>query len=338
MASTPEFIQLAHGDGGRLMRRLIRERIVARLENPHLVATGDSAVLPAIKGPLAFTTDSYVVSPLCFPGGDIGRLAVFGAVNDLAVTAARPLWLSLSLIIEEGFPLATLDRVLESIAKSAAEADVRIVTGDTKVVPHGAADGLFINTAGIGELLEPALPGPTAIEPGDQLIVSGPIGRHGVAILAAREQLALEPPPASDCGSLWPAVESLWQRQASVRAMRDATRGGVASVLHEWGEVAACSFAPDESLIPVPADVRGACELLGLDPLYLANEGTMLLAVPPSAADLVLSTLRSVPQSAAACTVGEARPRGNAVVSIRRALGREQPLHELQGAPLPRIC
>lgn len=320
------------------MRRLIRERIVARLENAHLAAAGDAAVLPALSGSLAFTTDSYVVSPLFFPGGDIGRLAVFGAVNDLSVAGARPRWLSLSLIIEEGLPLATFDRVLESIATAANEAAVQVVTGDTKVVPRGAADGLFINTAGIGQRLEPALPGAAAIEAGDQLVLSGPIGRHGIAILAAREQLALEPPPTSDCGNLWPAVEALWRCQAGVRAMRDATRGGVVSVLHEWGEAAQCSFVLNESLIPVSADVRGACELLGLDPLYLANEGTMLLAVPPSAADLVLATLRLAPQTSAACIVGEARPREHAAVSIRRAMGSEQPLHELQGAPLPRIC
>lgn len=338
MASTPERVLLAHGDGGRLMRRMIRERIVPRLENPHLLAAGDAAVLPGVTGPLAFTTDSYVVSPLFFPGGDIGRLAVYGTVNDLAVAGARPRWLSLSLILEEGLPLETLDRVLESIAKAAVEAKVQIVTGDTKVVPRGAADGMFITTSGIGELLQPAIPGPAAIEAGDRLIVSGPIGRHGVAILVAREQLALEPPPASDCGPLCFAVEALWQRHVSVRAMRDATRGGVAAVLHEWSEAAGCGFTLYESLLPVSADARGACELLGLDPLHLANEGTMLLAVPPAETDAVLATLKDVPQTAAACVVGEARAPGVVPVSIRRALGREQPLHESLGSPLPRIC
>jgi hydrogenase expression/formation protein HypE len=246
--------------------------------------------------------------------------------------------LSLSLILEEGLPLEVLRRVLESVASAAHHAKVQVVTGDTKVVPRGAADGLFLNTAGIGELLDPAPPGPSAIQPGDPLIVSGPIGRHGVAVLIAREQLDFDPIPASDCGPLAQAAEALHRYGIPVRAMRDATRGGVAAVLHEWAEAAACGFTIDESRLPDSPEVRGACELLGLDALNLANEGTMLLAVPPAAADLALSALRGVPQTAAACIIGEARPRGLCPVSVRRALGREQPLHEPLGSPLPRIC
>jgi hydrogenase expression/formation protein HypE len=338
MSEKLQRIQLVHGDGSRAMRRLIREQIVPLLENPHLRAAGDAAALPAPSGPLVFSTDSYVVSPLFFPGGDIGRLAVYGTVNDLAVAGARPRWLSLSLILEEGFPLETVRRVLESIAAAAERAKVQIVTGDTKVVPRGAADGMFINTAGIGELLEPAPPGPAAIRPGDQLILSGPIGCHGMAVLIAREQIDIDPAPTSDCAPLADAVEALWRGGVPVRAMRDATRGGVTAVLHEWAEAAECGFTLDESRLPDAPQVRGACELLGLEPLNLANEGTMLVAVPLSAAELALAALHAVQQTAAACIVGEARPRGTTAVSIRRTLGREQPLHEPVGSPLPRIC
>lgn len=333
-----ELVQLAHGEGGRLMRRLIRERIVPRLANPQLLAGGDSALLPKVDGPLAFTTDSYVVSPLFFPGGDIGRLAVFGTVNDLAVAGARPLWLSLSFMLEEGLPLELLDRVLTSIAAAANEAGVQVVTGDTKVVPKGAADRMFINTAGIGEMLSPLPPGSGSIEAGDQLIVSGPIGRHGIAVLTAREELALEPPPRSDCGPLHLAVEALWQNDVPVRAMRDATRGGVAAVLHEWSEAGPCGFTIDEPRLPVTPEVRGACELLGLDALHIANEGTMLLAVPASHTERALTALRGVPQTAGACVVGIARQHGVAPVTLKRILGREQIIEEPLGAPLPRIC
>jgi hydrogenase expression/formation protein HypE len=331
-------IALEHGDGGRLMRRLLRETILPPLESPHLAVAGDSAILPPLRGRLAFTTDSYVVSPLFFPGGDIGCLAVYGTVNDLAVSGARPRWLSLSFILEEGLPLETLRSVLASIAQAATATGVQVVTGDTKVVPRGAADGMFINTAGIGEMLEPAPEGPTSIQPGDCLIVTGPIGCHGAAVLIAREKLELEPPPESDCGPLHMAVEGLWQRGVTVRAMRDATRGGVAAVLHEWAETASCGFTLDETQMPISPDVRGACELLGLDPLHLANEGTMVLAVPQEASSAALGALQSVPQTACARVVGQARQRGTVPVSVRRSLGREQPLQEALHTPLPRIC
>jgi hydrogenase expression/formation protein HypE len=331
-------ITLAHGDGGRLSRQLLRDLILPALGNEHLAALDDAARLPRIEGRLAFTTDSFVVSPLFFPGGDIGSLAVFGTVNDLAVNGARPRWLTLSLILEEGLPRAVLRCVLQSVARAARQAEVQVVAGDTKVVPRGAADGLFINTAGIGELIEPFPPGPAHLQVGDELIVSGPIGRHGIAVLAAREDLAVDP-PKSDAAPLLPAVESLRRALGGrVRAMRDATRGGVAAVLHEWSAACGHTLSVLEPSIPVPPEVRGACELLGLDPLHVANEGTMLVAVEAGAGEAALSALKAVPGAAGAALIGHVRPRGVAAVTVRRALGREQPLDDPLGAPLPRIC
>jgi hydrogenase expression/formation protein HypE len=290
------------------------------------------------RHPIAITTDGFVVSPLFFPGGDIGRLAVFGTVNDLAVSGARPRWISLAMILEEGLPLATLDRALAGIAAAAAEARVEIVAGDTKVVPRGAADGMFLTTAGVGEFVEPAPPGPAALTNGDALLVSGPIGRHGVAVLSAREQLGFEPAPASDCALLLPAVEAMRAAGVPVRAMRDATRGGVAAVMHEWAEACGLTLTVDQQQIPLTDDVRGACELLGLDPIHVANEGTMLVAVPPDAVEAALAALRSVPVSAAAAHIGRIGPRRVAPCLIRRSMGREIPLDEPAGAPMPRIC
>lgn len=331
-------ITLAHGEGGRLTRCLIRERVLTRFGNEFLLSLGDSALLPDISGPFAFTTDSFVVSPLFFPGGDIGSLAVFGTVNDLAVSGARPLWMSVSLILEEGFSIETLDRVLDSIAAATQRANVRIVTGDTKVVPRGMADGLFITTSGIGVLNSPSFPGPASLQPGDELVVSGPIGRHGVAILACREGLGFDPPPISDCGPLTSLVTVLREQSIPVRAIRDATRGGVASVLHEWAEQSHTTLCIDETHLPVTAEVRGVCELLGLDPLHLANEGTMVIAVAKGAAVDAVAALHSVAEGGGAAWIGEVRPRGIVPVTTRRTLGREQPLGEPLGAPLPRIC
>lgn len=332
-------ITLAHGEGGRLTRQLLRELIVAELgDNPRLRELDDAARLPAVAGRLAFTTDSFVVSPPFFPGGDIGSLAVYGTVNDLAVNGARPLWLTLSLIVEEGFARTALRCVLQSAAHAAWRTGVQIVAGDTKVVPRGAADGLFINTAGIGELVEPYPPGPGALQVGDELLVSGPIGRHGIAVLAAREDLAVDS-PESDVGSLLPAVEALRQAVGGrVRAIRDATRGGVAAVLQEWAAACGHTLNIVEQHVPLSPDVRGACELLGLDPLHVANEGTMVVAVERGASDAALVALRAAPNGSAAARIGQVIAKGLAAVTVRRALGREQPLDDPLGAPLPRIC
>ena len=334
-----EYVTLAHGEGGRLSRKLIQERIVHSLNNEYLIALNDAAQLPRINGPLALTTDSFVVSPLFFPGGDIGSLAVFGTVNDLAVSGARPLWLTLSLIIEEGFPLAILDRILESIARAVQETGIKVVAGDTKVVPRGTADGLFLNTAGVGEFILPIPSGPATLQVDDELIISGPIGRHGIAVLAAREELALEPLPQSDCGSLLRPAEQLREGLGDqVRCLRDATRGGVASVLHEWAEACELTLSIDERRIPVSAEVRGVCELLGLDPLHVANEGTMAIAVKQGAGAAALSLLQSFPETKNAQLIGSVTSKGIAPVTVQRTLGPEQPLDDPLGSPLPRIC
>ena len=332
-----DLITLAHGEGGRLMRQLISERIIRAVQNETLLQMGDAALLPAGDGTLAMTTDSFVISPLFFPGGDIGSLAVYGTSNDLAVSGARPLWISLGLILEEGLPLATLDQVLESVAKAARQVGVQVVTGDTKVVPRGAADLLFINTTGIGQVERPPL-GPGKLQPGDVILVSGPIARHGMAVMAVRESLAFDPVPTSDSGSLVDAAAALRAADLQVCAMRDATRGGVAAVLHEWSEACAQTISIDESSIPVTPEVRGVCEVLGLDPLHVANEGTMVVAVPGDSASHALDVLRNIPQTTGAVRIGQVRQRSAAAVVVRRALGREMPLDEPVGAPLPRIC
>ncbi len=333
-----ERLTLAHGEGGRAMRRLIQQQILPRLRSPALDGMADAAHLPACRGPLAFTTDAFVVSPLFFPGGDIGRLAVFGSVNDLVASGARPRWLSLAFILEEGLELSTLQRVLDSIAAAAQMSCVEIVAGDTKVVPRGAADRLFIATSGVGELIDPIPPGPHGLQPGDELIVSGPIARHGVAILACRENLRLEPAPVSDCAPLIALAEALRTAKIPVRAMRDATRGGVAAVLHEWAEQCPHTLAIDEPALPVTAEVRGVCELLGLDPLHVANEGTLMIAVAAGAGPRAIAALRQVPLAAQAALIGRVQPRRVAPVTVRRSLGVEQALDEPHGSPQPRIC
>lgn len=320
------------------MRRLLREHVFARLQPASELHDSDAAWITADQCRLAFTTDSFVIAPLFFPGGDIGRLAIFGTVNDLAVAGARPRWISLALIIEEGFSMEKLDRILDSIARAAIEAGVRVVTGDTKVVPRGAVDGLFINTSGIGELLETPWEGPVALREGDELIISGSIGRHGVAVLAEREQMELFPMPVSDCALLVPAVEALRRADVSVVAVRDATRGGVAAVLHEWASTCGRTLVVQESKLPVTDDVRGFCEIMGLDPLQVANEGTMLVAVRPDHAHQAIEALQAVDVSSQATIIGRVQARSVSPVLVERGLGRGIPLDEPAGAPLPRIC
>ncbi len=330
---------LAHGEGGRLTRRLIRERILSAFGNDILESMDDAARLPAMNGQLAMTTDSFVVSPLFFPGGDIGSLAVYGTVNDLAVSGARPLYLTVSLILEEGLPIVVLDRVLHSLAAAARRTDIRIVAGDTKVVPRGVADGLFINTTGVGQLLETPPPGPTALQAEDELIVTGSIGRHGMAVLCAREELLLQSSLQSDCGPLWEPASLLMDRLGTrLRCMRDATRGGVAAVLQEWAESSQLTLEIEETRLPVSPEVRGACELLGLDPVHVANEGTMVVAVERDALGDALSVLHSHPQTCDAVRIGRGTERKLAAVVIQRGLGSPQPLDDPLGAPLPRIC
>lgn len=332
-----ERIQLAHGEGARLTRRLIEKIILPKLKAESSFA--DAAAIDAKSNSLVVATDSHTVWPLFFPGGDIGSLSVYGTVNDLTVAGSVPAWLTLGLIIEEGFPVTVLERILDSIAAAADGCRVRIVTGDTKVVPCGAADGLFINTTGIGQLRDNAPPGPAAIRAGDRIIVSGPIGRHGIAILAARGALDFAESPESDSASLFEGVEMLLHSTGQqTRCIRDATRGGVSAVLHEWAAETGVSFELDESLLSVTPDVRGACELLGLDPLYIANEGVFVAVVSPHCADAAVRSLQQVSITRQAAVVGTVTDAGICPVTVRRALGTPQPLDEPSGAPLPRIC
>jgi len=332
-----DVVSLAHGEGGRLMRRMLSERILPILGIDQK-GQEDAASLDCSSSKLAFTTDCYVVSPLFFPGGDIGKLAVCGTVNDLAVSYAQPRWLSLGLIIEDGLPWAILDAVLQSVAATAKSTGIAVVTGDTKVVPRGAADQLFLITTGIGERLGPSINSCCGLQVGDELIVSGPIGLHGVAVMAARESLNFQPPPQTDCASLFPAVAALVRCGLQPRAMRDATRGGVAAVAHEWAAASGLSISIEEARIPVTEEVAGVCELLGLDPLHVANEGTMVVAVPSGQADRFINALRQTEVASGAVKIGEVIARSGSPVTVCRAMGRPRPLDEPAGSPLPRIC
>ncbi len=329
-------ILLAHGEGGRLMRQLLRDRISPILGT---ITSEDAVRIAVDAGELAITTDSFVVSPLFFPGGDIGSLAVYGTVNDLSVAGADPICLTLGLIIEEGLPLQQLDQILISIAAAAQACGVSVVAGDTKVVPRGAADKLFINTTGVGQFRAASRLSCEFLQPDDVLIVSGPIGQHGIAVLAAREKLNLHPEPRSDSAGLHMACAMLHRELGSdLRTMRDATRGGLSAVLHEWSDASCMTMKLDESKIPVNSTTRGVCELLGLDPLYVANEGTFVAAVKPSALNRALQVLRSIPVSAKAQAIGTVVAKLSSPVVIERLLGSLQPVDEPAGAPLPRIC
>jgi hydrogenase expression/formation protein HypE len=338
IATNTDRVMLAHGEGGRLMRQLIYRRIMPAVDNEFLRMAGDAAVLPKLSSPIAMTTDSFVVSPLFFPGGDIGSLAVYGTVNDLAVAGAQPRWITLALILEEGLEMAILERVLASVAAAAKRSGVLVVAGDTKVVPRGAVDKLFINTTGVGELSATPPSGPRMLEVGDELIVTGPLGRHGMAVMVAREGLDFDPPPASDSAPLADAVAALQRAGVRLRAVRDATRGGVGAVLHEWAEASGLTLAIEERLVPVTPEVRGVCELLGLDAFHVANEGTMVVAVPPAEADRALAVLRGVVETANAVRIGCVEARGVAAVVVERGAGQRIPLDEPIGAPLPRVC
>jgi len=336
-------ISLAHGAGGRAMRELITELIAPAFDNGWLAPLEDQARFPYEQIPpgsqLAFTTDSYVVSPLSFPGGDIGTLAVCGTVNDLAVGGATPRWLSCGLILEEGLAIDTLAQMLASMARCAREAGVAIVTGDTKVVERGAADGMFINTAGIGTIPPGRSTGPRTVRAGDRLIVNGPLGDHGIAVLAARNELALQIPAQSDCAPLNGLVDAMFAAAPGLRWLRDCTRGGLATVANEFALEGRFQIRLDETALPVGDAVRGACEILGLDPLYLANEGKLAALVAREHADAVLAAMREHPLGRAAAVVGEVLAGGHpGLVTLRSAFGGERVVDLLQGDQLPRIC
>lgn len=331
-------VLLAHGGGGKLTQQLLEKLFLPAFAHPALQARHDGAILRVNGLRLAFTTDSFVVRPLIFPGGTIGDLAVNGTVNDLAMCGARPLYLSAGFILEEGLSMETLRRVVASMREAAARAGVALVTGDTKVVDKGKGDGIFLNTAGIGIVESPVDPGPGAVEPGDAVLVSGELGAHGVAILSVREGLEFESPIASDTAPLWPAVEALFRAGVAVHCLRDLTRGGLASALNEIATARGVSIRIQEASIPVAEAVRGACEILGLDPLYVANEGRFVAFVPERDADRALEVLAQVPVSAGAVRIGVVAEGPAGTVVLRSRVGGNRVLDLLSGEQLPRIC
>jgi hydrogenase expression/formation protein HypE len=331
-------ITLAHGSGGAAMHRLIREVIAPVFDNEFLAPLSDQASVPAWAGRIAFTTDSYVVQPIFFPGGDIGKLAVCGTVNDLVVGGAIPRFISLGLIIEEGWALADFRRVLDSVRAAAEEARVRIVTGDTKVVERGAVDGLFINTAGIGEIPEGMELGADLIRPGDKILLSGTIGDHGVAVMTEREGLRMSSSVVSDCAPLCDVAQALIMAAPGLRMMRDPTRGGLASALCEIAESCRLAFHVDEEAIPIRPEVRAACDILGLDPLYVANEGKLVAFVAPEDADEALASAQRTENGASAAIIGQVGDDAPGMVLMATGVGGTRVVQMLTGELLPRIC
>jgi hydrogenase expression/formation protein HypE len=333
-------VQLAHGGGGRLMRALIERMFLpafqADTKKPQ--APHDSAVLELDGVRLAFTTDTFVVSPLFFPGGDIGKLAVYGTVNDLAMSGAKPLWLSAGFVLEEGLPMDSLQRIVASMHAAAAEVGVQIVTGDTKVVDHGKGDGIFINTAGIGRVPPGVEIAPARVTPGDAVLVSGDLGRHGIAIMSVREGLQFEGALGSDCASLAGLVESLLQAGVEIHCLRDLTRGGLAAAVNEIAADVRVGVELHEPSIPVTPPVAGACELLGLDALYVANEGRMIAIVPAEAADRALEVMQAHPAAVNPAIIGTITSTRPGTVLLRGSLGGGRILDLLSGEQMPRIC
>jgi hydrogenase expression/formation protein HypE len=337
-ASASDRVLLAHGEGARLTRQLIRDLLLPAFDNEFLRPLADSAILPVLDGELVMTTDCSVVSPLFFPGGDIGKLAVHSAVNDLAVCGAEPLYLSLAFILEEGLPRETLRKVVSSIAEAARVCGVHIVTGDTKVVPRGAADQLYINTTGVGRLLPGVRLGASCILPGDHVLISGTMADHGLAVLAAREGLDLGPELRSDTAGLQDLIRSLLSLGGDIHFLRDATRGGVAAILHEAAEAASVSIGLEEASLPLSPVARGACELLGLDPLHVANEGKAVIFTSAAGAEGALNCLRSQPLGLGAARIGTVTAASRGEVRVRSPLGPWRLLDEPSGSPMPRIC
>lgn len=334
-----ERILLSHGGGGRMSRRLLGEVFRKHFRGPEIDRDHDGAYLDPGGPRLAFTTDSYVVRPPFFPGGDIGSLAIHGTVNDLAACGARARWISVGFILEEGFPIADLERIVASMAAAAVRAGVEIVTGDTKVVEHGKGDGIFVNTSGIGLVLAEPVPTPSAARPGDVVIVNGPIGLHGMAILSVREGLGFEAVDLrSDSAALGDLVAGVYAAGVRPHCLRDATRGGVAAALAEIAGTSGTGIVLDEEAIPVPETVRGACEILGLDPLLVANEGKMLFLVAPEDEEATLDALRRDPLGAGAATIGRVNDEDAGTLVIRTSLGSSFVLDIPAGEELPRIC
>jgi hydrogenase expression/formation protein HypE len=338
--ATRDTILLGHGSGGKLSAELLRDVFLPAFTNPVLAKLEDQASFEIGGARLAFTTDSFVVKPLFFRGGDIGSLAVHGTINDLAVGGAIPEFLSAAFILEEGFPMADLRRIADSMAAAAAKAGVTIVTGDTKVVERGSGDGVYINTAGIGLLREGVRLSAGIAQPGDAVILSGSIGDHGIAILSEREGLELESDIASDSAALNTLVDAMFATAGTnaIRAMRDPTRGGVASTLNEIAEQSAVGIEIDEGAIVIHSAVRGACELLGLDPLYVANEGKLVAIVARESADAIVDAMRRHPLGADAAVVGRVTGDHAGMVTMRTLFGTSRIVDMLAGDQLPRIC
>lgn len=339
-------ITLAHGSGGRAMHDLVESLFLEYFKNPLLEKLEDQAVfeIPAGAKKMAFTTDSFVVDPVFFPGGDIGSLAVHGTVNDLAVSGARPLYLSAGFIIEEGFPIEDLRRICASMQKAAEEAGVEIVTGDTKVVQKGGADKIFINTAGVGVIESEIQISASRAEVGDKVIVSGTIGDHGTTVLIARGELELETDIESDSASLNFLIVQMLEEAAKlgqsdgIRVLRDPTRGGVATTLNEIAMSSDVYIEIEETLIPVREEVKGACEILGLDPLYVANEGKLIAVVAPGIAGKIVEKMRQNPLGQSARVIGEVKAEPKGIVSLKTAFGGTRIVDMLAGEQLPRIC
>ena len=339
-----ETVQMAHGGGGRLMRNLIEDLLLPQFgpsvtgDATEQIPPHDSAVLQIGGARLAFTTDTFVVSPLFFPGGDIGKLAVYGTVNDLAMAGAVPEYLSCAFVLEEGLAMDTLRRVVDSMRQAAEEVGAQIVTGDTKVVDRGKGDGIFINTAGVGAIPAGVDISPSRVAPGDKILVSGDLGRHGIAIMSVREGLEFEGAPQSDCASLADLVAQLTALGADLHCLRDLTRGGLAGAVIEFAEHARVGIQLDEAAIPILPAVDGACELLGLDPLYVANEGRLVALVPEAAAEDALAIMRGHAAAPEPAIIGAVTTDHPGSVQLRNVLGSARLLDLLSGEQMPRIC
>jgi hydrogenase expression/formation protein HypE len=332
-------ITMSHGAGGKATSLLVEGLFVPAFDSPSLDALADAGAVSVEGIDLALTTDSFVVKPLCFPGGSIGELAVNGTVNDLAMAGARPLALTLSLVLEEGLPAETLRGEIEAIARAARDAEVQIVAGDTKVVERGHADGMYICTTGLGRRDPRADLSPSHLKPGDRILLSGTIGEHGTAIMLVRGELGLEADIESDTRSLWSTVDGLLDvASEGLRCLRDATRGGVASVLNELARASRVAMVVREAAVPVQPAVVGAAEILGIDPMYVANEGKLVAFVAPEYAERALAALRAIPGGEAAAEIGEVKTDPPGMVLVETAFGGRRVMDQLVGDPLPRIC
>jgi hydrogenase expression/formation protein HypE len=338
-ATDTALVQLGHGSGGRMSAALLARYFLPHFTNPALAQLNDAAVVSLPTGDLAISTDTFVVHPLEFAGGNLGSLAVHGTINDLAMMGAKPAYLTAGFVLEEGLPLATLERIVTTMASAAREAGVSIVSGDTKVVERGKADGLYINTTGIGTLHPWVRPSAGRAQPGDAVLVSGPIGRHGMAIMAEREGIGFESRIQSDTASLYPLVERLGDLVGEeLHVLRDPTRGGIASTLNEIAYASHVGIILDDAALPIPENVQGGCELLGLDPLYVANEGILVAILPAVWASRAVEVLRELPLGAAATVIGQVTPAHPGMVVLRTAVGGTRVVDLLPGDQLPRIC